>query len=32
MLRGATGWPVLHRVIAARWPEAKAWHAARKEA
>lgn len=29
---GLARWPALHRVVAARWPEASAWHAARKEA
>ena len=29
---GLARWPVLHRVVAARWPQASAWHLARKEA
>ena len=29
---GLVGWPVLQRVAAARWPEAKDWHDRRKRA
>jgi hypothetical protein len=29
---GLTGWPVLQRVVAARWHEAKDWHDRRKRA
>jgi hypothetical protein len=29
---GLTGWPVLQRVVAARWSEARDWHGRRKRA
>ena len=29
---GLARWPVLQRVVVTRWPEAQAWHMARKEA